>query len=160
VFAIAGGSPRHNALAVAAASQLRAALRARGCTTLSSDQRIAFPPGQRYVYPDVTVVCGALTVQDGTSDVVVNPKVLVEILSKTTEEYDRGPKWTGYQTIGSLTDYVLISQSEVRVEHYRRNRDGSWTYRTAGPGETLSLDGGAELDVDAVYAGTFELKSD
>lgn len=91
---------------------------------------------------------------------MTNPKVLVEILSKTTEEYDRGLKWTGYQTIESLTDYVLISQTDTRIEHYRRNRDGSWTYRTAGAGERVQLDGGAELNVDAVYAGTFELTSE
>jgi Uma2 family endonuclease len=112
------------------------------------------------VYPDVTVICGPAVFQRGTNDVITNPSILVEVLSSSTEEYDRGLKWTGYQTIGSLTDYLLVAQAEVRVEHYRRNADGSWTYRTAGPGEHVVLTGGDQLDVDAVYAGVLELPGD
>jgi Uma2 family endonuclease len=160
VFAMAGGKPRYNALGISAAAELRALLRPHGCTVLSSDQRIAFPPEARYVYPDVTVICGAPAFQHGTSDVVTNPSILVEILSSSTEEYDRGLKWAGYQSIGSLTDYLLFAQAEIRVEHYRRNADGSWTYRTAGPGDHVVLTGGGELAVDAVYAGVFELPGD
>ena len=127
---------------------------------LSSDQRLAFPPEKRYVYPDVTVVCGPPELQPGTRDVITNPSILVEVLSRTTEEYDRGLKWAGYQTITTLADYLLVAQSEIRIEHYRRNVDGSWTYRTAGPGEHLTLTGGLELAVDAIYAGVFDLPLD
>jgi Uma2 family endonuclease len=77
--------------------------------------------------------------------------------SRSTEEHDRGLKWAGYQRIASLTDYLLIAQAEVRIEHYRRNADGSWTYRAAGPGEQLELTGGGTCAVDAIYAGVFEL---
>jgi Uma2 family endonuclease len=160
VFAMAGGSPRHNALAMSIGAELRALVRARGCSVLSSDQRLAFPPGQRYVYPDITVICGAPSFQDRTTDVITNPSILVEVLSAGTEEYDRGLKWTGYQQITSLTDYLLVTQSEVRVEHFRRNADGTWTYRSAGPGDRIALTGGHELAVDAIYAGAFELPAD
>jgi Uma2 family endonuclease len=141
-------------------AELRTALRSRGCSVLSSDQRLAFPPEERYVYPDVTVICGPPLFQHGTNDVITNPSILVEVLSSSTEEYDRGLKWAGYQRIASLTDYLLVAQAEVRIEHYRRNVDGSWTYRTAGPGELVALTGGGELATDAIYAGVFELPGD
>jgi len=160
VFAMAGGSPRHNALSMNVGAELRAGLRSRGCSVLSSDQRLAFPPEARYVYPDVTVICGSPTLQPGTSDVITNPSILIEVLSKSTEEYDRGLKWTGYQRIASLTDYLLVAQAEARVEHYRRNADGSWTYRSAGPGEHIALTGGGSVAVDAIYAGAFDLPGD
>lgn len=79
------------------------------------------------------------------------------MLSSSTEEYDRGLQWAGYQRISSLTDYLLVAQAEARIEHYRRNADGSWTYRTAGPGEHVVLTGGSELVIDAIYAGMFDL---
>lgn len=160
VFAMAGGKPRHNALGVSVGAELRALLRSRGCAVLSSDQRLACPPDARYVYPDVTVLCGPPAFQSGTTDVLTNPSILVEVLSSSTEEYDRGLKWAGYQNIGSLTDYLLVAQSDARIEHYRRNADGSWTYRVAGPGEHVALTGGGELAVDAIYAGVFDLPGD
>jgi Uma2 family endonuclease len=159
VFAMSGGSTRHNALAVALGGELRAALKSRGCVVLSSDQRLAFPPNERYVYPDVTVVCGPREYQAGTTDVLTNPSVLVEVLSTSTEEYDRGLKWAGYQRIASLTDYVLVSQAEIRVEHFRR--DGQrWIYRTLGAGERLVVATGIEVSIDSIYDGTLELEAD
>lgn len=157
VLAMVGGSPRHNALSVNVASELRVALRPRGCSALSSDQRITFPP-DRYVYPDATVVCGDPELR--SDDVLANPAVLVEVLSRSTEEYDRGLKWVGYQKLGSLTDYLLVAQAEERVEHYRRNADGSWTYRSAGRGEHVVLTGDVAISVDAIYAGALALPGD
>jgi Uma2 family endonuclease len=157
VFAMAGGSPRHNALGMSVGAELRALLRPRGCSVLSSDQRLGFPPDARYVYPDVTVICGAPVFQPGTNDVSTNPSILVEVLSSSTEEYDRGMKWAGYQRIASMTDYLLVAQTEARIEHFRRNADGSWTYRAAGPGEQIALTGGGSFAVEAVYAGAFDV---
>jgi Uma2 family endonuclease len=154
---MAGGSPRHNALCVNAAAELRAALRGGPCRTFSPDQRVGLGPGERYVYPDVTVVCGPVHLEAGTTDVVANPTVLVEVLSESTEQYDRGAKWDGYQRIAALTDYVLVSQSEPRLEHFSRDPDGSWRYRAAGPGESISLTGGAILPVDTVFEGVMDL---
>jgi Uma2 family endonuclease len=105
-------------------------------------------------------ICGPPAFQRGADDVITNPSILVEVLSSSTEEYDRGFKWAGYQLIDSLTDYLLVAQAEARIEHYRRNADGSWTYRAAGPGQHVVLTGGGELTVDAIYAGIFELPGD
>src|ERR1043165_7963115 len=97
VFAMAGGSPRHNFLSNAMGAELRAALRGKGCHVLSSDQRISAKQGGRYVYADAVVACGGIQMEPGTTDVLANPKVIVEVLSKSTEAYDRGDKWDAYQ---------------------------------------------------------------
>jgi len=159
VYAMAGGSPRHNALCVNATTSFRTAPAHRDCITLSSDQRIGVRDS-KYVYPDATVVCGRLETQDGAKDVVRNPRVIVEVLSGTTEQYDRGDKWEGYRRIPSLTDYVLISQSKPQVEIYQRQDGGSWSYRAFGPGERLTLSTGALLDVDALFDGVMALPGD
>jgi len=156
VFAMAGGSPRHNALCGRIIAAASAALPA--CVVLTSDQRVTMANQGRYVYPDVTIVCGALAVEAG--DVLANPTMLVEVLSASTEQYDRGLKWEGYQRIASLADYVLVSQLEPRIEHYERATDGSWTYRAAGSGEHVTLSTGATLSVDATFAGMIELPGD
>jgi Uma2 family endonuclease len=160
VFAMAGGSPRHNWIAAKVQRALMQALDDR-CFTFTSDQRIVFGEGTRYVYPDVSVVCGPVTLQDGTSDVVVNPTVLVEVLSSGTEQYDRGLKWEGYQKLPSLADYLLVAQHEVRVEQFQRGPEGGrWFYRAYGPGERVTLASGAQIDVDALYTRAFELPGD
>jgi Uma2 family endonuclease len=158
VFAMAGGSPRHNALCSRINRSLGNALEGGGCVVLTSDQRVGVGAGERYVYPDVSIVCGALDVRP--NDVLVNPTMLVEVLSATTEQYDRGLKWEGYQRIGSLQDYVLISQTEARIEHFRRAPDGSWIYRAAGSGQHVTLSTGAVMAVDDVFAGVFEIPGD
>lgn len=159
VFAVAGGSPRHNWIAAKVQRALMEALEDR-CFTFTSDQRIVFADGARYVYPDASVVCGPITLQDGTSDVLVNPTILVEVLSEGTEQYDRGLKWEGYQKLASLTDYLLVAQHEVRVEQFQRAADGSdgrWLYRAHGPGERVTLANGTQIDVGSLYVRAFEL---
>jgi Uma2 family endonuclease len=160
VFAMAGGSLRHNALSSNVNAALHGALRGRGCVVLSSDQRVGVGAGDRYVYPDVTVVCNAVVLVVGTSDVVANPTILVEVLSSSTEQYDRGLKWEGYQRLGSLTDYILVSQVEPRIEHFRRDGGGAWIYRSAGAGERSILSTGIELSVDDIFAGVLALAGD
>jgi Uma2 family endonuclease len=157
VFAMAGGTPRHNALSAAIAGDLRAALRGGPCRVFSADQRIALPGGHDYVYADASVVCGPMSLAAGTTDVLANPSVVVEVLSKSTEAYDRGLKWDGYQQIPSVVDYLLVSQRLPRIEHYRREAGGEWHYRVASAGDRITLEGGTTLDVDALYAGVFDL---
>jgi Uma2 family endonuclease len=159
VFAMAGGSMRHNALCAAVIEALRGQLRGR-CVVLTSDQRVVASQRERYVYPDVSIVCGSVATEPGTTDVLANPTILVEVLSESTEQYDRGLEWEGYQRIESLTDYVLVSQSERRIEHFRRDRTRTWTYQFAAEGERLVLSNDSVLDVDAIYAGVFELPGD
>jgi len=159
VFAMAGGSMRHNALAASVIESLRAQMRGR-CVVLTSDQRVVAAQRERYVYPDVSVVCGPIVLEPGSNDVLANPTILVEVLSGSTEQYDRGLKWDGYQRLESLTDYVLVSQTEPRIEHFRRDRTRTWLYQFAGRGERLALSNGVELDVDAIFAGLSELPGD
>lgn len=160
VFAMAGGSPRHNFLSGAMVAELRAALRGKGCHVLTSDQRISAREGERYVYADSVVVYGPMKTEAGTNDVLANPRIVVEVLSKSTEAHDRGEKWEAYQRLASLTDYLLVAQSAARVEHYRREADGSWRYRLLGAGDTVTLANGAVLMVDAIHEGAFELAAD
>ena len=159
VFAMAGGSMRHNALCIRLGRVLDTQLQGR-CVVLSSDQRVVAANRERYVYPDLSVVCGPVRLEPGTSDVLANPTILLEVLSSSTEQYDRGLKWEGYQSIESLTDYVLISQTGPRIEHYRRDRTRTWVYQFATAGERLVLPNDAVLDIDAIFAGMFELAGD
>jgi len=159
IFAMAGGTLRHNALGAAVAGELRAALRGGTCHVLSSDQKIAARPDKHFVYADASVVCGPRELAPDTTDVLANPSIIVEVLSAGTQGYDRGLKWEGYQRIAALRDYVLVSQASARVEHFQREAEGSasWRYRQLGPGEVVTLWNGARLDVDALFAGMFEL---
>ena len=160
VFATAGGSLRHNALAAAVTIELGAALRGKGCRVLTSDQRISIRADRQFVYPDVSVVCGPLQVRPGTTDVLTNPSVIVEVLSKSTEAYDRGLKWESYRELPSVTDYVLVSQSAPRLEHFRREADGEWHYSVVQAGGRAVLSSGAVLAVDTLFAGVFELEGE
>lgn len=157
VFAIAGGSPRHNRLCIRVGSALENAL-GKKCSVFSADQRLRL--GQRrYAYPDAVVVCGAPIVEH--DDVITNPTVVVEVLSASTEQYDRDLKWEGYRTRESLTDYVLVSQDRARIEHFgRKDATSDWTYTSAKAGQVVTLTGGTKLDVDAIFDSVFELKGD
>jgi Uma2 family endonuclease len=157
VFAMAGGSIRHSFLAGAATSELRLAFRDAPCRVLTSDTRIAIGSGERYVYADAVVVCGEVRTEPGTSDLLSNPSVIVEVLSESTEKYDRGDKWETYRRVPSLTDYLLVSQLAPHIEHFQREADGSWRYRVLGAGDSVTLATGATLSVDSVYDGAFEL---
>jgi Uma2 family endonuclease len=156
VFAMSGGTPRHNRLSSSINAALVSSLGTR-CSVFTSDQRLRVQD-RRYVYPDVVVVCGPPVVEH--DDVITNPTIVVEVLSQSTEQYDRGLKWDGYQTRASLTDYVLVSQDRARIEHFGRGLDRRWTYAAANAGESITLTDGTILDVDAIFAGAFELKGD
>lgn len=159
VYAMAGGSPRHNHLCANILRELGTTLRGGPCRAFTSDQQVHVPLNGNFVYPDATVICGGVQLHE-KSDAAVNPKVTVEVLSKSTEQHDRGDKWRDYQTIPSLTDYVLVSQRIPRIEHFRRDDDGSWTYRVAGPGGRIELSTGTILAVDEIYEGAFDLPGD
>jgi Uma2 family endonuclease len=159
VFAKTATSLRHNILSAAVGATLHTALRGKRCHVLSTHQRIAAERGKRYVYADAVVVCGGLKMEPGTDDVLTNPSVLVEILSPSTEAYDRGQKWEAYQRLASLTDYLLVSQTSARVEHFQRETDSSWRYRVLGPSDSITLANGASVSVDAIYEGAFDLEA-
>lgn len=159
VFAMAGGTPRHNALSAAVIIELGVALRGGRCRVLSSDQKVVARPRKHFVYPDVTVVCGQVRLEPGSTDVITNPSVIVEVLSESTQSYDRGLKWEGYQRIESLDDYFLVAQHAARIEHFQRNEEG-WSYRAVGPGERITLKSGAAIELDPIYDGVLELEGE
>ena len=157
IFAMAGGSPRHARLAVRVASRLESALEGRDCGTYSSDLQLDLV-GAHFVYADAVVVCGPVLLRPGTKDVVTNPKLVVEVLSKSTEAYDRGIKQAAYLALASVEHYVLVSQREPRVEVYTRQDADTFLYRAYVAGEVVALDRvGARFAVDDVYAGAFEI---
>lgn len=152
IIAMAGGSLRHNALAVAISTALYLGRKA-GCTVFQSDQRIRILATGKATYPDVSMVCGAIELDpaDPGGATITNPTVIVEVLSPSTEQDDRGSKWQHYQQLASLREYVLVSQAERRLEYYRRLPNGAWEYRDVTEG-TLPLECGPALDVSALYA--------
>lgn len=140
VYAMAGGSPEHSAICFNLATIIGAQLRGKPCRGFSSDMKVRTRPKKLFAYPDLTVVCGEPTFHDDRRDVLANPKVLFEVLSPSTETYDRGGKWLRYQQIESLTDYVLIAQDRPLVEHYTRQDETKWLYRSV-----IGLEGVLEL---------------
>jgi Uma2 family endonuclease len=160
VFAMAGGSPRHNFLSAAIIVSLHAAMRGKGCQVLSSDQRISAKKDARYVYADAVAACGGVQLEPGTTDVLANPRVIVEVLSRSTADYDRGEKWESYQRLPSLTDYLLVTQKSVQIEHYQRATDGSWRYRLLEAGDTITLANGGVMAIDSIYEGAFDVAAD
>lgn len=152
IYAMAGGSRRHNALASRISAALEIA-REPGCVAFQSDQRIRTLATGRTTYPDASMVCGPIEgdPQDPGGATITNPTLIVEVLSPSTEQDDRGSKWQHYQLIPSLQEYVLVSQSEPRVERYRRLDSGGWEYHDATEG-TVQLASGAVLDLARLYA--------
>jgi len=126
VFAMSGASRKHNLIATNVAAELRQQLRDRECEVYQGDMRVKVSTTGLYTYPDVTVVCGEPEFEDEEVDTLLNPKLLVEVLSATTADYDRGGKFTHYRRLPSLREYVLISQDRPLVEHYVRQRQDEW----------------------------------
>ncbi len=127
MFAMFGGSPQHSLIKMNVGGELRDQLKGRPCTAFDSDLRIRVSPAGLYTYPDISVVCGELEFDDDQGDTVLNPVLLVEVLSDSTEAYDRGKKFEHYRRIASLREYVLISQKSPTIERYLRNPDETWT---------------------------------
>ena len=153
VWARPGGTPEHGALAAAMIGELRAALRGKPCRVYSSDVRVRVSETGLSTYPDASVVCGQLATASEDPDAVTNPTVLVEVLSDTTEAYDRGAKAAHYRRIPSLREYVLVSQVEPLVEVYRRGESGRWELLEARTGDAIELDSLAvRIDVATLYA--------
>lgn len=159
-YAMAGGSPRHSLLAGNVLAAFHAAGRGGTCRAFSSDLKLHVEASGEYVYPDVTVVCGPVVLHGESRDVIENPTLVVEVLSKSTERYDRGEKWEGYRQIASLTDYLLVSQARARVEHFAREPDGSWRYRVATAGGELAVMTDTTITIDEIYEDAFEVPGD
>lgn len=123
LFAMAGASRQHNLIAGNVFGELRAQLRGRRCEAYINDMRVKVSVTGLYTYPDVAALCGEPHFEDRHLDTLLNPSVIVEVLSTSTEAYDRGEKFAHYRRLEALRDYLLIAQDKVRVEHYVRQGD-------------------------------------
>jgi Uma2 family endonuclease len=153
VYAMVGGTPEHAALIASAIVELGLALRGRPCRLYTSELRVRIEATDLSTYPDISVVCGALETSSIDRNAMINPILLVEVLSDSTEAYDRGEKFAHYRRLPSLREYLLLSQHEPRSESVRRSEQGVWMLAEAGPGETLTLAAleGVTLDVELIY---------
>jgi Uma2 family endonuclease len=152
-FAMAGGSEEHSLIAVNVAGALNSQLADRPCKVYNSDMRVQMEEDGPYAYPDVSVVCGEAEFADEKRDTLLNPTVIVEVLSPTTEAWDRGGKFERYQQRTSLQEYVLIAQDRPRVERYARQGDEEWLLTvTTGLAGRVSLSSIAgELRLAEIY---------
>jgi len=152
IVAMSGGSFAHSLIGTNLGRTLGNALERTPCYVVNSDMRVRVDP-RLYTYPDVTVICDEPALEDAERDTLLNPTAIFEVLSPSTEAYDRGEKFRRYQRIPSLRHYVLVSQNEPRMEIFTRQGD-FWTYRDATgldaavPLETL----GCTVALGAVYA--------
>ncbi len=158
IEAMAGASRAHGLISLNLASHLLLQLQDRPCEVYNGDMRVWVGPANRYTYPDVVVVCGEPQFQDSDLDTLINPTVIVEVLSPTTEKKDRGKKFTGYRGLHSLKDYILVDQDEVLVDQY--TRDGNqWRLtihdRHADVLHLASI--GCEVPLSSIYAKVIPL---
>lgn len=153
MYAMSGGSARHGFIIANCVRELGNQLKMGPCRVASSDLRVRVSPGGLYTYPDVVVVCGEPQYADGRIDTLLNPVLIVEVLSPSTEAYDRGFKFTQYRKLESLQEYVLVSQGEPRVEVFCRQSTGDWLLSDcAGLEATCRLDRvGCALALAEIY---------
>jgi Uma2 family endonuclease len=126
MFAMVGASRKHNLIAGNIFGELRQKLKGRPCEAYTNDMRVRIPATGLYTYPDVVVVCGEPQFEDDYLDTLLNPTLIVEVLSESTESYDRGKKAGFYRSVEFIAEYLLVSQDEYRVEQYVKQADGKW----------------------------------
>jgi len=126
MVAMTGASRNHNLIAFNLTREISSQLRGRPCEGYASDMRVRVPSTRLYTYPDVVVVCGDPQFEDEYVDTLLNPTVIIEVLSQSTELYDRGRKFGFYRSIESLAEYLLVAQEEYKVEQYVKQADGRW----------------------------------
>lgn len=140
IIPVTGGTPDHNELAINLAALLKFALRGKPYRIFATDQRLWVPNRNLYTYPDVMVVEKPLQLQAGRTDTVTNPCFIAEVLSKSTQDYDHGEKFSAYRSIDSFCEYLLIDQYRIHVEHYVKTAANQWLLSEyADPNVTLSL---------------------
>lgn len=143
IFAMSGAKRNHNVIAWNIGGELRQKLKGKDCEAYPADMRVFVPETGLYTYPDLVVVCGEPQFQDDVFDTLLNPVLLIEVLSDSTESYDRGKKFQHYRSIESLQEYILVSQNEARVEKYVRHGDGFWLLS-----EAVGID--SEIDFSSI----------
>ena len=152
IYAMGGASARHVEIVGNIVSELRNHLRQRPCRVYSTDLRLCVDADRRYTYPDVVVVCGQPRFLGDELDTLLNPDLIVEVLSESTRNYDRGDKFQQYRGIPSFREYLLVDQAKAHVERYTKQKDGTWSLW-----ETDSLDNAVHLESIAVTLPVCEI---
>lgn len=151
IVAMAGASPNHAFILADLVFLIRSQLKSGGCRIASADMRVRMTPTGRYSYPDLVVVCGTPVFDDTKPQALLNPTIIIEVLSESTATYDRGDKFHDYRTLPSLTDYVLVAQDRASVEHYQRQGESDlWLYQAVEGLEATLLIGGLNLSLPLV----------
>ena len=126
IYAMAGAGREHSLLISNLSGLLYAQFRGRACEFYTNDMRVRVADGGLYTYPDLTALCGAPRLLDQRNDTLLNPQLIVEVLSPSTASYDRGEKWRRYRRLESLTDYILVAQEKMWIEHWSRQDGDTW----------------------------------
>jgi len=143
IYAMTGGKEPHNLIAGNTLAALHGQLRRTPCRVYPSDMRVKVLLTGLNTYPDIVVICGQPQFTDAIHDTITNPTIIIEILSPSTERYDRGMKFQNYRTIDTLQDYILIAQDQYHIEHYIRQENGQWLLQ-----EVTELDG--EIHIQSI----------
>lgn len=153
IVAMSGASRQHNRMVTDMVRELSFQLKGRRCEVYSNDMRVKVSPTGLYTYPDVVIVCGPAQCDDAQSDTLLNPTVIIEVLSESTEAYDRGKTFEHYCTLASLSDYILVAQDKPKMEHYGRQPEGRWLFSEKhGRAETRAIESvGCTLALAEVY---------
>ena len=159
VFAMSGGTPEHSAVSAAAVGELRAALRGKPCVVFEANMRLRNALADFSCYPDVSVVCGSVTHASDDPHAISNPVLVIEVLSDSTEAYDRGTKSSQYRAFSSVKEIVLISQKTQQIEIQRRNAQGLFVVHEFGPGSTVEFDSvGVKVSMTDLYRDLVEYR--
>jgi Uma2 family endonuclease len=153
IFLMAGASERHNLIVANLIAELRSQFKNRPCKVYPSDMRVKVSASGLYTYPDVTVVCGESQFEDQHKDTLLNPTLIIEVLSDSSEAYDRGKKFEHYRSLVSLSDYLIMAQDKPEVEHFVRQPDDKWLFAAySNLNEKLTIDSvNCELILAEVY---------
>ena len=154
IFGMGGASKRHVSIVTNLVGELYSQLKTGSCQVYSTDLRVRVSPTGLYTYPDVIVLFEEPRFSDDQDDTLLNPALIIEVLSESTKDYDRGGKFEQYRTIDSFVEYLLIAQDRTHVEHYTRQRDGSWLlHETNNLEDTLQLKSApCSLRIADIYA--------
>jgi Uma2 family endonuclease len=140
MFAMSGASPRHVSIVTNLVAEFRQHLKGKPCRVYSTDLRLRVTPAGLYTYPDVMVVCGEAQFADDQKDTVLNPVLIVEVLSNSTRDYDRGRKFQHYRTLPSLVEYLTVAQDQPHIEHWTRQPENGWLLTEFDdPGRSIHL---------------------
>ena len=153
VTCVAGGTPNHNQIALNLGGTLNFELKRQSYRVYVTDQRLWIPEKRIYTYPDVMVIQGELQLQEGRKDTIINPLIIIEVLSKSTRSYDKDEKFSAYRTIPTFQEYILIDQYTMQIEQYFKTGKNSWNFSEYyDANETLSLNSiSFEITLEDIY---------